>query len=161
VSTPQDVAIIDVRKEVSFCKKTGLPVLGVVENMSGLQTPLRNLTFKDKMGQDVTSEVLEALSPELQEATACCAVFAASQGGAAAMATDMGVPFLGRVPLDPELSKAAEEGLSVQGLKASATVEAFNEIVSSAPRSTCLCSGLLPSLGQRDICSIGPPLLQW
>ena len=37
VTTPQDVAIIDVRKEVSFCKKTGLPVLGVVENMSGLQ----------------------------------------------------------------------------------------------------------------------------
>jgi Mrp family chromosome partitioning ATPase len=37
VTTPQDVAIIDVRKELSFCRKVNLPVLGVVENMAGLQ----------------------------------------------------------------------------------------------------------------------------
>jgi len=37
VTTPEEVAMMDVRKELSFCKKTKLPVLGVVENMSGLQ----------------------------------------------------------------------------------------------------------------------------
>ena len=40
-------------------------------------------------------------------------VFFASGGGAQAMSHNMGVPFLGRVPLDPALSQAAEEGRSV------------------------------------------------
>jgi len=37
VTTPQEVAMADVRKEINFCHKTGIKVLGVVENMSGLQ----------------------------------------------------------------------------------------------------------------------------
>jgi Mrp family chromosome partitioning ATPase len=37
VTTPQEVAMADVRKEINFCKKTGVKVLGVVENMSGLR----------------------------------------------------------------------------------------------------------------------------
>lgn len=39
VTTPQGVAISDVRKEISFCRKIGLPILGVVENMSGFVCP--------------------------------------------------------------------------------------------------------------------------
>ena len=39
VTTPQGVAIADVRKELSFCKKVKLPILGVVENMSGFVCP--------------------------------------------------------------------------------------------------------------------------
>lgn len=35
VTTPQEVALEDVRKEITFCKKTGIPILGVIENMSG------------------------------------------------------------------------------------------------------------------------------
>lgn len=35
VTTPQEVALEDVRKEFTLCKKTGIPVIGVVENMSG------------------------------------------------------------------------------------------------------------------------------
>ncbi|XP_057810309.1 cytosolic Fe-S cluster assembly factor NBP35-like [Salvia miltiorrhiza] len=45
VTTPQQVSLIDVRKEVSFCKKVGLQVLGVVENMSGLCQPMSDLKF--------------------------------------------------------------------------------------------------------------------
>ncbi|KAL2930669.1 Cytosolic Fe-S cluster assembly factor NBP35 [Bienertia sinuspersici] len=45
VTTPQQVSLIDVRKEVSFCKKVGINVLGVVENMSGLCQPLRDVKF--------------------------------------------------------------------------------------------------------------------
>lgn len=37
VTTPQEVAMADVRKEINFCKKTGVPVLGVIENMSTLK----------------------------------------------------------------------------------------------------------------------------
>jgi predicted RNA-binding Zn-ribbon protein involved in translation (DUF1610 family) len=39
VTTPQAVAIEDVRKELTFCRKTGIPVLGVIENMSGFVCP--------------------------------------------------------------------------------------------------------------------------
>ena len=39
VTTPQEIAMADVRKELNFCKKVHLPVLGVVENMSGFVCP--------------------------------------------------------------------------------------------------------------------------
>ena len=35
----QEVALLDVRKEISFCRKVGLPILGMVENMSGFVCP--------------------------------------------------------------------------------------------------------------------------
>ncbi|KAJ7547523.1 hypothetical protein O6H91_08G089400 [Diphasiastrum complanatum] len=119
VTTPQEIAIIDVRKEVNFCKKVGLPILGVVENMSGLQQPLASFEFKmvadDGEEKNVTKEVLEQLQtrcPDLLSVFACTEVFYAGGGGAQKMAKDMGVPFLGCIPLDPQLSKAAEDGRS-------------------------------------------------
>ena len=39
VTTPQAVALADVRKELNFCRKAGLPILGVIENMSGFVCP--------------------------------------------------------------------------------------------------------------------------
>lgn len=39
VTTPQEVSLLDVRKEITFCKKVGVPVIGVVENMSGFACP--------------------------------------------------------------------------------------------------------------------------
>jgi Mrp family chromosome partitioning ATPase len=39
VTTPQEVSLLDVRKEITFCKKTGVPIIGVVENMSGFICP--------------------------------------------------------------------------------------------------------------------------
>lgn len=39
VTTPQEVALADVRKELNFCIKTKIPILGVVENMSGFICP--------------------------------------------------------------------------------------------------------------------------
>eukprot|EP00271_Cylindrocystis_brebissonii_P001417 TRINITY_DN11678_c0_g1_i2.p1 TRINITY_DN11678_c0_g1~~TRINITY_DN11678_c0_g1_i2.p1 ORF type:complete len:394 (-),score=84.93 TRINITY_DN11678_c0_g1_i2:133-1314(-) len=129
VTTPQDVAIIDVRKEITFCRKVNLRVLGVVENMSeGLRQPLDAFRFhrlraapsdgdEEEMEEDVTEKVLEELrkvAPHLLDGqlVATTAVFHTSKGGAEAMAKQMGVPFLGRVPLDSQLSRAAEEGRS-------------------------------------------------
>ncbi|CAI0456828.1 unnamed protein product [Linum tenue] len=120
VTTPQQVvSLIDVRKEVSFCKKVGVEVLGVVENMSGLSQPLTDFKFM-KAGEhgeqvDVTKAVLDCMrekAPELLELVAFTEVFDSSAGGAAEMCQEMGVPFLGKVPLDPQLCKAAEEGRS-------------------------------------------------
>lgn len=120
VTTPQQVSLIDVRKEVSFCKKVGVQVLGVVENMSGLRQPMMAASKYLRMTEageekDVTEWVREYVkekAPELLNVIALNEVFDNSGGGAARMCTEMGVPFLGKVPLDPELCKAAEEGRS-------------------------------------------------
>ncbi|KAF8408379.1 hypothetical protein HHK36_007528 [Tetracentron sinense] len=119
VTTPQQVSLIDVRKEVSFCKKVGIKVLGVVENMSGLQQPLTDFRFKKvtETGEerDVTDwavEYMRANAPEMLKLVAYSEVFDSSAGGAAKMCLEMGVPFLGKVPMDPHLCKAAEEGRS-------------------------------------------------
>jgi Mrp family chromosome partitioning ATPase/predicted Fe-Mo cluster-binding NifX family protein len=81
VTTPQDIAIDDVRRSVNFCSQTGNPVLGVVENMSGFVCP--------HCQQEVD-------------------IF--HSGGGETMAAEMGVPFLGRIPLDPELVRSGDEG---------------------------------------------------
>ena len=78
------MALADVRKELDFCRKGGLPVLGVVENMSGYTCP-------------------------------CCGevthVFA--RGGGEALARVFGIPFMGRVPMDPALCAAMEAGVDI------------------------------------------------
>ncbi|CAF2100045.1 unnamed protein product [Brassica rapa subsp. narinosa] len=86
VTTPQEVSLIDVRKEVSFCKKVGVPVLGVVENMSGLSQPLADVKFMEiGSSLDVTQKVISCLrenAPELLNVLACSEVFDSSGGGA-------------------------------------------------------------------------------
>jgi predicted Fe-Mo cluster-binding NifX family protein len=81
VTTPQRVAALDVRKSISFCRRLELPVLGVVENMSGFVCP--------KCGE------VTAVFP---------------QGGGSRIASDMGVPFLGSIPMDPMIAVACDEG---------------------------------------------------
>ncbi|XP_072950703.1 cytosolic Fe-S cluster assembly factor NBP35 [Typha angustifolia] len=119
VTTPQQVSLIDVRKEISFCKKVGIQVLGVVENMSGLKQSLSDLRFlkfsENGDESDATEWALNYIrekAPELLSIVTCSEVFDSSQGGAEKMCREMGVPFLGKVPMDPQLCKAAEEGRS-------------------------------------------------
>ncbi|KAF5961672.1 hypothetical protein HYC85_002881 [Camellia sinensis] len=139
VTTPQQVSLIDVRKEVSFCKKVGLQVLGVVENMSGLCQPVSDFKFMKvtETGEqrDVTEWAIKCMrekAPEMLDLV----VFDSSGGGAAKMCSEMGVPFLGKVPLDPRLCKAAEEGRSCFddskcGLSASALQRIIDKLVAS------------------------------
>jgi ATP-binding protein involved in chromosome partitioning len=81
VTTPQEVALVSVRKSIHFCGQLGIPVLGVVENMSGFICP------------DCGSHI---------------DVF--GSGGGERMAAEMGVRFLGRIPLDPGVSQAGDDG---------------------------------------------------
>ncbi|KAJ4972442.1 hypothetical protein NE237_005616 [Protea cynaroides] len=143
VTTPQEVSLIDVRKEVSFCKKVGLPVLGVVENMSGLQQPLTDFRFKKvtEIGEetDVTEWALQYMrekAPEMLDLVVCGEVFDSSKGGATKMCMEMGVPFLGKVPMDPHLCKAAEEGRSCF---------ADQKCVASAPALKKIIQKLVPN----------------
>ena len=56
VTTPQEVSMADVRKELSFCKKTGISVLGVVENMASISIPLSMTLERDSGVQLYTSD---------------------------------------------------------------------------------------------------------
>ncbi|KAK8051109.1 ATPases NBP35 [Apiospora rasikravindrae] len=85
VTTPQEVALLDVRKEIDFCRKAGIKVLGIVENMSGFVCP--NCTHKSQ-------------------------IFRATTGGGAALAKEMDIPFLGEVPLDPRIGRSCDYGES-------------------------------------------------
>lgn len=84
ITTPQEASLSDCRKAVRFVEKVGLPVLGVVENMSGLVCP--------HCGKSID-------------------VF--SSGGGETMAGQMRVPFLGRIPLAPEIVRLSDEGRHV------------------------------------------------
>jgi ATP-binding protein involved in chromosome partitioning len=81
VTTPQKVAAADVRKSVNFCRKLNVPVLGVVENMSGFACP--------KCGE--LTQVFRT-------------------GAGQQIAKDMLVPFLGAIPLDPQVAEASDSG---------------------------------------------------
>jgi Mrp family chromosome partitioning ATPase len=81
VTTPQDVALLDSRKAVNFARKLRVPILGIVENMSGFACPhcgKKTDLFKT--------------------------------GGGERAAQEMKVTFLGRVPLEPEIVKSGDEG---------------------------------------------------
>lgn len=85
ITTPQEVALLDVRKEIDFCKKVNLPIIGIVENMSGFVCP--KCTHETKL-------------------------FPATTGGGEALASEFGLNFLGRLPLDPRLGWCCDEGKS-------------------------------------------------
>lgn len=81
VTTPQAVATADVRKELNFCAKTNIKVLGVIENMSGFVCP---------------------------HCSECTDIF--GSGGGKSMAEEFAVPFLGAVPMDAQFITLVEEG---------------------------------------------------
>ena len=81
VTTPQDVAILDSRKSVLFAKELNLPVMGIIENMSGFMCPHCKKEI-DLFGI----------------------------GGGEQSANDLNVPFLGRIPIEPEMVKLGDSG---------------------------------------------------
>ncbi len=85
VTTPQEVSLADVRKSINFCKTVNLPIFGVIENMSGLVCPHCD-----------------------------CQVDLFGSGGGERTASEMGVPFLGRIPFDPEMVACGDAGVSYQ-----------------------------------------------
>ena len=81
VSTPQDIALVDARKGLNMFRKVAVPVLGIVENMSYFLCP--------KCGE--RSEIF-------------------GHGGAHEEADKLGVPFLGEVPLHPDIRTTSDSG---------------------------------------------------
>jgi ATP-binding protein involved in chromosome partitioning len=101
VTTPQEVAVQDVRRCVVFCRQVGLPVLGVVENMSGFTCP--------KCGEHIS-------------------IFGAD--GGRIMADEMGIPYLGGIPIEPEVVISGDSGTPiVEAHPHSKTAKVFGQIV--------------------------------
>jgi ATP-binding protein involved in chromosome partitioning len=127
VTTPQEVAVGDVRKSAQFVQKLELPVLGVIENMSGL-TLRGKATPGSEVELDTGHERLVARADAKGAFTAVVDVF--KRGGGKAMAERLGVPFLGSVPLDLDVMHGGDEGkpFALQDKK-TATRAAFHDIV--------------------------------
>ena len=101
VTTPQKVAEVDVRKSVTFCRQIRVPVIGVVENMSGFICP--------KCGE--LTQILRS-------------------GAGKRLATDMGVSFMGAIPIDPKVADACDEGLVfIRHFASSPTAEIMRGII--------------------------------
>ena len=120
VTTPQDVALLDVRKALSMFRKLNLPILGVVENMSCFIAPDTGAKY---------------------------AIF--GEGGGDKVAQEFGVPLLARIPLEMDTRKGGDEGVPVVvGRPESAQAAAFRSLADAvAERLGTLSALKLPTIG--------------
>jgi ATP-binding protein involved in chromosome partitioning len=100
VTTPQEVALLDSRKAVTFSRMLNIPVIGIVENMSGLECP--------HCHKEIPLFKI---------------------GGGEKAARDLKVPFLGRIPIDPEIVTDCDRGMPfVMSYPKSEAAKAFRQI---------------------------------
>jgi ATP-binding protein involved in chromosome partitioning len=99
VTTPQDVALLSVRKSINFAKAVKLHVIGIVENMAGLVCP--------HCGKEIE-------------------VF--GNGGPEKAAKDMAVPLLGSLPLSPEIARSGDDGKPFVASTNNSVARTFEEI---------------------------------
>jgi len=81
VTTPQEVSLLDSRKAVAFAQRLNLKILGIIENMSGMICP--------HCGKRID-------------------IF--KEGGGKRAAMELGIPFLGKIPFDPQIVVSGDEG---------------------------------------------------
>ena len=85
VTTPQEIALADVRKSINFCKIVNMEIFGLIENMSGFSCPHCN-------------EMIELFG----------------SGGGERTAREMGIQFLGKIPFDPQVVACGDSGACYQ-----------------------------------------------
>ncbi|MBW1894769.1 MAG: Mrp/NBP35 family ATP-binding protein [Deltaproteobacteria bacterium] len=85
VTTPQEVALADIRKSISFCRTVKMEIFGLIENMSGFECPH-------------CGEMVDLFG----------------MGGGEKTANTAGIPFLGRIPFDPNVVVCGDSGTSYQ-----------------------------------------------
>lgn len=99
VTTPQRVAEADVKREIGFCVKAKLPILGIVENMSGFVCPhchTKSIIFPDESMHNDNSNSISK-----------------SNGAGARLSAEFNIPLWGCIPLDPQLMQACEDGVAL------------------------------------------------
>ncbi len=103
VTTPQEVALADVRKSINFCKAVKMKIFGLVENMSGFTCPH-------------CGEMIELFG----------------SGGGERTAKEMGIQFLGKIPFDPRVVVCGDSGACLQEVHSESPVtKAFTEVAES------------------------------
>jgi len=100
VTTPQDVSIADVKKSINFCKAAKIPVFGIIENMSGFKCPH-------------CSQIVDIFS----------------NGGGEALAKEMDILFLGKIPMDPSICEKGDKGNPLAESEDSTVNQIFLEII--------------------------------
>jgi len=101
VTTPQDVALVSVRKSINFVKKMNIPVTGIIENMSGFKCPY--------CGKNID-------------------LF--KTGGGLKASKDFNIPFLGKIPIDPQIVETGDSGKTFMTKNENPdTAKSFKEIV--------------------------------
>jgi Mrp family chromosome partitioning ATPase len=100
VTTPQEVALADIRKSISFCKNVRMEIFGIIENMSGFTCPH-------------CGKVVDLFGT----------------GGGEKTAKQYGIPFLGRIAFDPKMVQCGDSGMAFQQkFSQSPITQAFQEI---------------------------------
>lgn len=101
VTTPQEIALMDVRKAIHLFDQVNIPIIGILENMSYFQAD-SNQTKHYVFGR----------------------------GGGERLANEIGAPFLGQIPIDPEICRCGDEGapLGLEGGILSPGAKAFNQL---------------------------------
>ncbi len=101
VTTPQEVSLLDTRKSISFARMMDVPVLGIIENMSGFVCP--------HCGEEI--DLFKV-------------------GGGEKAAEELNIPFLGRIPIEPSVVEAGDKGTPVvMSHPGSKSAEAFSRVV--------------------------------
>ncbi len=108
VTTPQEVSLLDVRKSITFCKQVNIPILGIVENMSGMVCPH-------------CGKVIDVFK----------------RGGGQKLAEELGIPFLGSIPVDPRIVTTGDAGKPmIASYPNSHTAEAFEKLIQNVINAT-------------------------
>jgi Mrp family chromosome partitioning ATPase len=109
VTTPQEVALLDSRKSINFAKTLSVPVLGVVENMSGYSIK----------GKGSPNSIVSLIGPEGTPIECKCdeegnwsmILDLFKKGGGFSAANELGVPYLGSLPFDPGIVRGGDDGV--------------------------------------------------
>ncbi len=112
VTTPQDIALADVRKGADMFRKVHTPILGVIENMSGLQLK-GTVETADGIAQKDLRMVFQGIDKEVttdEEGKFSFPVDLFKSGGGAKESERLGVPLLGKIPISLEIMSATDGG---------------------------------------------------
>jgi Mrp family chromosome partitioning ATPase len=109
VTTPQDVALLDSRKSITFSESLKVPVLGVVENMSGYTINGKAAPNSDVQIAGPAGKTLSTTTNEDGEFSITIDIF--KEGGGKSTAEEFGVPFLGALPFDPGFVRGGDDGV--------------------------------------------------
>ena len=131
ITTPQDIALADVRKGADMFRKVHTPILGVVENMSGLQLEGMVKTAGG-IAQKNLRMVFQGIDQEVntdEEGNFSFPINLFKSGGGAEESERLGVPLLGKIPISMEVMSATDGGKPIILSNPQSTVsEIFRDI---------------------------------